>query len=362
MATPEIDVRPYVTGDEARILECMRACFHFEPDLARWRHLFLENPAGPSIVLLATSPDAVLSHTAILPRRVVAFGEDGLAGHVVDSMTRLAAQRHGLKTRLAAAALEMAWARGFRAIYAFSNAQALHGNLKYEGRRAVRVLPLMVRPLRPFHAALAVARRFLAPRNGAGRFALDTPDAAAAGPLADGAGHAAPDPRGWAAPTFDERHSQLFRGAEGLPPIAVIRDAAHLTWRYTTVPVAPYLQRDVPAGGQLLATAVVRTATLVSLRLVVVMEWHWAAGSRREGVDLMREVIAYGRAVGADAVAALAMPGTLHRRVLQRFGFVGVPAAAYPKVVTLTVRPVDEDPRWGEPSSWYLTWGDGFVL
>jgi hypothetical protein len=161
---------------------------------------------------------------------------------------------------------------------------------------------------------------------------------------------------------FDERHTQLFHAAEGLPPIAVIRDAAHLTWRYTTAPAAPYLQRDVPAGGRPRATAVARTATLMGLRVVVVMEWLWVAGSRREGVGLMREVAAYGRAVGADAVAALAMPGTLQRRLLQRLGFVGVPAAAYPKAVTLGVRAADEDPRWTEPSSWYLTWGDGFVL
>jgi GNAT superfamily N-acetyltransferase len=356
------EVRSYRPGDEAEILECMRTCFRFEPDLARWRHLFLENPAGPSVIELATDGAKVVSHTAILPRHVVAFGRDGLAGHVVDSMTLPAAQRRGLKTRLAGAAMEIAWTRGFRALYSFSNEQALPGNVKHEGRRLVGALPLMVRPIHPLHAMLALAENVLAPGRAAGRFALDTPDCAVAGPLADAGDASASAPPGWTAPRFDERHSRLFRAAEGLPPVAVVRDAPHLTWRYAAVPPVPYLQRDVSRGGDVLAMAVVRTATLMGLRVALVMEWLWAAGARREGRGLVREVLAYGRAVGADAVAALAMPGTLQRRILHRFGFLGVPATVYPKAVTLTVRAADDDPRWGEPSSWYLTWGDGFVL
>jgi hypothetical protein len=57
------------------------------------------------------------------------------------------------------------------------------------------------------------------------------------------------------------------------------------------------------------------------------------------------------------------MPGTRQRRVLRRLGFVPVPRAMLPKVITLNVRPRGADAApWLAPSSWYLTWGDGFVL
>jgi hypothetical protein len=141
-----------------------------------------------------------------------------------------------------------------------------------------------------------------------------------------------------------------------------MRDAAQLGWRYATAPTAPYLQRDVCRAGEPVATAVIRSATLMGIRVVIVMEWFWAASARHEGIGLAREVIAYGRAIGADAVTALAMPGTLQRRLLRRLGFLGVPAAICPKTVTLMVRAADGDARFTEPGSWYLTWGDGFVL
>jgi hypothetical protein len=145
----------------------------------------------------------------------------------------------------------------------------------------------------------------------------------------------------------------------------MVRDAAHLTWRYTNAPGSPYLQQNIFAGQSLQATVVVRTAQLFGLRLALVMEWFWRPQARRESLRLMREVIRFGRSLGVHGVAALAMPGTLQRRLLRRLGFIGIPEFLFPKTNTLNVCPEKEggEPTsWFEPSNWYLTWGDGFML
>jgi hypothetical protein len=79
----------------------------------------------------------------------------------------------------------------------------------------------------------------------------------------------------------------------------------------------------------------------------------------------MQEVIRLARNLGAHGVGALAMPGTLQRRLLRRLGFVGIPELLFPKTTTLNVCPKNqgsETALWFEPANWYLTWGDGFVL
>jgi hypothetical protein len=55
------------------------------------------------------------------------------------------------------------------------------------------------------------------------------------------------------------------------------------------------------------------------------------------------------------------MPGTEPRRLLRRLGLFGIPERLYNSRITLTVRPESEG-DWLQPSSWYLTFGDGDVV
>jgi GNAT superfamily N-acetyltransferase len=367
LAAPEI--LPYRPGDEAAIIECMHACFGVAPRLERWRHLYRQNPAGEPIIMTARSAGRVVSHLALLVRRVRAFGVDDLAGHSIDTMTHPDWQRRGLMAALAAECMQRARARGFLVSYGVSNTQSLHGIVKYEQRTALGPFPVLVRPLRPVSAGVVLAARWFDAHTGTAT--QHPPDevieCAAAGPVPD------PDARGgalsavdgWRAPRFDARHSALFDDVEGLPPITMIRDAAHLAWRYPATEHSPYRQRDVTRGDALVATAVVRTAMLAGLKLVFVMEWHWRTGAADAGRNLMRDIIALGRASGAHGVAVLAARGTPHRAIATRLAFVPIPEAFFPQMSRLAVRPERADGdllKWLEPANWYYTWGDGLLL
>jgi GNAT superfamily N-acetyltransferase len=336
---PALDVGPYRPGDEGAILDCLGACFGVTRAAATWRHVYLENPAGPPIIVVAREGDAVVSHESLLPRRMTAFGRAGVAGDSIWAMTRPPWRRRGLGGSLAARAREIARERGWLAIYGFSNAQVIDRVLHHQGRRAVRPVPVMVRPLHPLAAAAAILRH--------------APDVA--GDVAW---------PGWHAPTFDARHDDLFFDADALPPIAVTRDRAYLAWRYPPEDPSPYHQLDVATAGALDATLVARHASERGVRAVLVMEWVWRRGRAAAGSRLMREAIARARAGGAHAVAALAMPGTAQRAHLLRLGFLPLPGALVPAHLMLTVEALADPPNvcWTAPSSWYLTFGDGDVV
>jgi GNAT superfamily N-acetyltransferase len=366
-----LDVGPYRPGEEKAILDCMRVCFKFEPEVERWRHLYLDNPAGKAVILLARDRGRVVSQAAFLPRRIQFFGRHGLVGHSVDAMTRPEWQRKGIKSALSAELRRIAQEHGLMAIFSFANKEHLPMVVKYEGRRTIEPFPVMVRPLKPIGAGLVFAKKWF-PLDFAGwqraNHEQAIPDCAAAGPIPDQIGKSSTVPSpgaGWSDPAFDERHTRLLREAEGIPQITMVRDAGHLTWRYTNAPGSPYLQQNIFDGQSLGATVVIRTATLFGLRLVLVMEWFWRPEARRESLRLMSEVIRFARSLGVHGVAALAMPGTLQRRLLRRIGFIGIPEFLFPKTNTLNVGPEKEggEPaRWFTPSNWYLTWGDGFML
>jgi hypothetical protein len=166
-------------------------------------------------------------------------------------------------------------------------------------------------------------------------------------------------------PAFDEGHTALFRDVDTMPPIVVVRDSAYLTWRYPPLPASPYLQREIGIDGGVEATVVVRIAQKFGLQLVFVMEWLWRRGRLRDGLHLMKETVRLAGDAGAHGVVALAMPGTVQRRLLRQLGFFGIPEALFSSGITLVVRVIaypTGTQRWFEPSNWYLTFGDGVLL
>ena len=360
-----LELGTYAPGDEHAIIECMRACFGVAPPLERWRHLNLAGPGGASTIILARVDGAVVSHMALLPRRIRAFGGEDIAGHSVDTMTHPVWQRRGLMRSLAEHSIREAHARGFIVTYGVANEQALHGVLAYERRTPLGPFPVLVRPVRALRAGWrAVRARLRGPASSSNDDA--TVQCAAAGP--------APDPRGrdyltrvapqWTLPRFDPRHTALFNDVEHLPPVAVVRDAAHFAWRYPSTPESPYWQRDIVDASGIAATAIVRIAALAGVRLIFVMDWHWRRGAADAARELMRDIIRLAARADVDGVAALAAQRTIHRAALRHLGFLPVPEFAFPRAPRLSVRPERHDDlaRWVDPAHWYYTWGDGLLL
>ncbi len=357
------DIATYASGDEDAIIACMRACFGVAPPLSAWRHLNIEGPGGPSLILLARVDGVVVSHMALLPRRIRAFGGEDVAGHSLDTMTHPEWQRRGLMRALAERSIREARARGFIVTYSVANQQSLRGMVAYEQRTPLGPFPVLVRPVRVLRAGWRALRARV--RGGAARDD-SVVECASAGPARDRRGRAAladAVPQ-WSAPRFDQRHTALFDEVENLPPIAVLRDAAHLTWRYPATADSPYWQRDVVDARGVAATVVVRVASLAGVRLIFVMDWHWRRGAADAARQLMHDVVEFAARADADGIAALAAHRSAQRRLFRRLGFLPVPELAFPSTPRLSVRPErhDDIARWVDPANWYYTWGDGLLL
>ncbi|MDH7513619.1 MAG: hypothetical protein QHH14_11795 [Clostridiales bacterium] len=365
----DVKIGPWQPGDELAILDCLKASFRAYSTADRWRHLFLDNPAGEPIIILGRSGDMVISHQSAIPRRFRVFGKEGIVGAQLDGMSRPGWRRKGIKTIVAEEVRRIAVERGYLAIYSFANSQSLHGIVKYQHRRAIALLPVLVRPICPIRLIPRLCHRLFR-RLLDGRQARETSriaDSSIAGPLPDYSIARLEEFAsllGWNKPAFDNQHTELFENAEGIPPITLIRDARHLTWRYTHAPGCPYWQRNIHAAGRLQATVIVRHIFLFNLRLVLLMEWFWRTGGRAYARLLLRDAIRLGKAVRADGIAAVSMPGTLTRKLLKQSLFFPVPEFLLPKKSILTVGPETEGTTevWFDRSNWYLTWGDGFVV
>ena len=363
---PQPTFDAYRDGDEVGILTCMRAAFGVDVGADRWEHLHRRNPAGPSWIVLARSADTVIGQMARLRRIVRFFGVDHRAAHVLDTMTHPDWQRRGIYRRLIELSDAVVDRDGIAISYGVANANSLRAATTYEGRRPLGSFPVLVRSLRPLASVGAVFTRIV---NAGGAQALvEAPDCAAAGPVAvpaDAPSLSEAAGGGWTAPRFDARHSDLFVDAEAIGPIAFVRDADHLAWRYPAGPRSPYLQRDAVADDRVAATIVVRLVALGGLRILFVMDWHWRTGAARAGRELLGDAIALAKRVDAHGVAAMAASGSPHRTALRRSGFLVVPPWAFPKQASPGVRTHGRhvgDPRWETARNWYFTWGDGLTL
>src|SRR5262245_43469003 len=251
-----LEIGLYKPGEEGAILDCMRVCFNFQPEIERWRHLYLDNPAGDAVILLARDRGRVVSHTTFLPRRIKAFGKQGLVGHSTDSMTLPEWRSKGIKSMLSAELRRIAQERGLMAVFSYANKQHLPILIKHEGRRPVEPFPVMVRPLKPVRAGLVFVKKWL-PLPLMDQSVIqntDTPDCGVAGPIPDESTKSSivfPPGSNWSSPRFDDRHTELFNAAEAISPIAMVRDSAHLIWRYSDAPGSPYLQQDISTGQML---------------------------------------------------------------------------------------------------------------
>ncbi|MCC6849259.1 MAG: GNAT family N-acetyltransferase [Deltaproteobacteria bacterium] len=360
---PTID--DYRSGDDAAIVACLREAFAAPARLERWRHLHRENPAGPSVIVVARHGGRIVGQIASLRRRLRFFGAQEPIAHALDTVVHPDWQHRGVFPALVAASTRALGRDGLDVTYGVANDAARHVAEKYEHRRPLGAFPVLVRPLRPLGSLTAVARHHLARRFGPRTRTV--PECAAAGPVPTPPGPSLVDAsRGaWTPPRFDGRHDELFAHAGDLPPIAFVRDAAALAWRYPDATGCPYAQRDLVDGGRVLATAVVRAIDAAGLRLVLVMEWHWRRGGIDAGRALARDVLALARRAGAHGVAAMGARGSAQRRALGGLGFLALPARAFPQRAWPGIdarAPHAADGRWREPANWYFTWGDGFTL
>lgn len=311
----------------------------FVRDQAFWRWKHLENPFGPSHLMLAANSEVLGLRAFMRWQFVGATGVGIHAVRAVDTATHPHHRRLGIFSLLTQASVERLRAEGVHLIYNTPNPQSMAGYLKL-GWQYVGRPQLMIRVIRPLRtAARLVMRR------------------GAAGDRADIAGFFRRMPHRVEELLTHQQHlatiMQLNDGlcAEG---VRTARSAEFLRWRYASAPSLPYAAvwtGDYPVTG----LVVVRPNYRFGLREIMLCEFFVGYGNYRHSRELITQLI---EMTNADYLVAAATPGTQHWLLLRRTGFIPLPRRAGPlfTVFPLNYPAGERDP--GILAHWQFSLGD----
>jgi GNAT superfamily N-acetyltransferase len=244
--TPAIEVRPFAAGDEAAVLELLGAALGGGPagqrpsGFFRWKHL--DNPFGPSFMLVAEADGRLIGLRALMRWRFAIGSQTIRAARAVDTATHPDYQGMGVFSRLTRAALEAVGGE-VDLIFNTPNGKSGPGYLKLGWREVGRV-PVAVRVRRPL--------RLLG-----GLRARSSPGPVPPAPAVPAARVL---DRGDEVAQLLRRERERARAGPGAGPerLATPRDLAYLRWRYGAAPLLDYRAVTEERGGELAGLALFR--------------------------------------------------------------------------------------------------------
>lgn len=241
MSESNYEIRPYLPGDEAGLIELWNAVFgegaaDFAPrTLAQWRWLWAENPMGRQIMVAAAESGQLIAHYGAIPARIQIGTEVHVSAQMIDSMVhpewRRGLQREGVFLKTARTFFEK-WGH-------------LPENGVHYGFPNKRVYPIGRRYLKysSFIEPVPVVHR---------NFFEDGDDDAVGRAHADAAEAVAIE-------RFGPELNELWERLAPAYPFAHVRDLAYLRWRYDGCPWLPYRRFLIRGrGGELRGYFVLR--------------------------------------------------------------------------------------------------------
>jgi GNAT superfamily N-acetyltransferase len=329
----DLTIRAYTDRDEEEVLDLLRASLGEGPggersaDFFRWKHL--ENPFGPSFMLVAQADGRIVGLRAFMRWRFLVQGRPIEAVRAVDTATHPHFQGRGVFSRLTREAL-VTLGREADLVFNTPNKKSLPGYVKM-GWTIVGRVPIQVRirrPLRFARGVRATRERALAP---GGR---PEPSAPRAAEILE-----------------DPRVQGLLRRAVGEEDrLATPRTLEFLEWRYGLAPLLDYRVVTLEEDGRLKGLAIFRVRSRGAIWESTVSDVIVPPG---DGPALRRLIRKVGRAAPVDHVTCR-LPALPSRAAL-RSGLVPAPGGITLAVNTLRegIRPDPTDLR-----SWGVSLGD----
>lgn len=139
-----MDFRPYAPGDEGAIIELSKLTFpHLNLSLTDWRWRYMENPAGPAVIMLAWDGVQLVGHYALSPAALTYGGEPLRAIQSMLTMTHPDYRGRGIFANMARQAYAKAAADGFGLLFGFPNRASHQGFLRKLGWYTMYEIPML---------------------------------------------------------------------------------------------------------------------------------------------------------------------------------------------------------------------------
>ncbi len=343
-ALPRWNLIAFDPPDEARTREIaafMRA--QHEPPEAyprprdqyfHWKLRWNPVHTGFASAMVREDTDRVVSLCTVTPKRFWVRGEERLWGEIGDTFTDPAFQRKGMFSALVNASRERAQRAGFEVVYGLPNDQsgpAYTGKLNFPAKPDADhvncTLPLSSRAV----ASRALAAHHDKPWYGAVRFAFENPLTSAASRALAWTLLTRPSPAGITVreeSSFGSEYDDLWRAVRPSLPVAQVRDAAYLTWRFLENPFQfrVFVARRGGALAGYLVTLSQRDDHLADLRRLFIADWLFAPeDSETVGRALLHAALRPALDEGVDLVTAEAVRSGPVRLPWKHFGFLTRP-------------------------------------
>ena len=336
-------------------LSAFEACFarNGSPrDPAAFRWQYTRAPAGAPVVDFsvdrAAEEERVAGIYAVFPVRAKVGGRTVVGAQSLDTLTDAAFRGRGIFTTLARSVYARCAAGGVGFVYGFPNGSSAPGFFSKLEWRALDPVPFLIRPLRTGY--------FLARFPRAGRALARLADLPLPRPRALRPG---PGEEVVAVAAFGDEFDALWARASAALPVAVVRDAAYLRWRFAK-PGEGYRTLAVRTAGGVSAFVTWCVKEKHGGRIGYLMELLAVPGAERAASLLLREAVRRMARERADAVLAWSLAHSPLHAAYRGAGFLVMPERMRPIELHFGVRPLDPElaPLLERRENWYLSYCD----
>jgi GNAT superfamily N-acetyltransferase len=332
---------------------------------ARWtpefvRYKYFQNPAGPFYGRCAEFDGRAMGFYGNTPVRLKLGNQIVIAAQAVDALVAPEVRRSGLFATLAEQTYEQMDQAGVALTYAFPNPISHRGFLERLAWTDVGEVPQYVKVL----DSGALSR--LGGRKGPKAWIYRAMLAAVGVVTPRQASDGKPGVQVREVDAFDARFDRLWQQVAETFPIAVVRDAGYLTWRYVQNPLQRYTILAGERGEDLAGCAVLAQRDTQEGGAAALTELLVTPGDEQTGLALLNQAAARARDWGCVQLRCWMLP---HHRfyihLLKRCGFLFWPKRYLPGLLRYTT-PFIIRPRPGgqlalDPArleNWFITMGD----
>ncbi|NLE99081.1 MAG: GNAT family N-acetyltransferase [Propionibacterium sp.] len=308
---------------------------------AYYRWMYLANPAGPAVVHSARLDGEVVASFAVAPKRFQVGGERVTVGKTMDMFTDPAFQGKGLMARCTTEVFDRAEEAGMagwcvtpsvHSYPIFTRRWGYDEDLHVIYRaRILRYAPVLAAMLKPAWLGRAIGRV----AGGVARLFSRTRAPVEVEPLED----------------FGEEADRLWAEVGPGYPVAIVRDAAYLQWRYVANP-DQYTILGLRRDGHLMGIVVLAETVRRGVRVGEVVDFVCGVDDDTTFRQLIDAAIHHSRARGHALVQAWSIRSTALDRRIRGAGL---------RLRRTDVKFLTSPGLRGmaDPDAWLLTQGDG---
>lgn len=283
LTSADVEIAPYREGEEHSILALWKRVFGQERDMAMWRWLFADNPAGMHVMLARNKRTGeVVAQFAGMQLRVLVNGEEHRFAQMVDSMsapeTRQSLSRAGVFTDTVLAYVET-WGKAGEESFGFGlpNRVAYRIGKRTQGYTDVCQLEWRIRNV----ADLAEPRDDAAADSGGIRVHVTD--------------------------TLDPRLDRLWERVRGQFPVMTMRDLIFLAWRYEKHPEKTYRFFIAERAGEVVGFAA-GASGFIGQSIYAIGDWMLAEGEEAAGRRLIQACEQAARDSGMERILGSFVP------------------------------------------------------